>query len=142
MKTIGLMLFLLSSLAYATDHLVLSENISENIQYELQDVPAGKYSIALMATYRYKVAAEGPTRSTPVFISTLRTYELPKDLLDCRSNPESLVCAAALEFKHWYKTNKPAPNGELNLKFIMFDYCDSYLCPFYKEAQISVKINE
>lgn len=142
MKITGLLLLLLSSLAHATDHITLSENISENIQYELQNVPAGKYSIALMATYRYKTTPEGPTRSTPVFLSTLRTYELPNDLLDCRTKPDSLVCAAAIEFKRWYKTNKPAPNGDLNLKFIMFDYCDGYLCPFYKEAQISVKIND
>lgn len=140
MKMFTLIILLFSTLAYATDQTTLSRNISQKIQDELKDVPAGKYNLSLIATYFYKLGPDGPNTGLPVFLSALQTYELPKDLQDCNTNPSSLVCAAAAEFIQWHQQVRPAREGTLNLKFVMFEYCQDYFCPFYKDTQISVPV--
>lgn len=141
MKMLTLFLLLFSSLAYAGEETALSKKISQSAIEELKEVPAGKYKISLMATYRYQLGPNGPNTGRPVFLSALKTYELPKDLQDCDSNANSLVCAAAAEFVNWYQNSQPARQGSLDIKFIMFENCDGYFCPFYKDTQISVEIN-
>lgn len=141
MKMICLLLLVLSTGVFAADQFVLSELISKNIQEELKEDPTGNYNISLMATYSYPLAPNGQSSTVPVFLSALAKYEIPKDLQDCASNSNSLVCAAAGEFVHWYQSNGVYPQGSLNLRFLMFQYCESYFCPFYKEVQISVPIN-
>jgi len=94
MKMITLFFLLLSSLAYAETQTDLSKRISQSAREELKEIPAGKYKISLMATYRYQLGPNGPSSSSPVFLSTLKTYELPKDLYDCDSNPNSLICSS------------------------------------------------
>ena len=138
---ITLFFLLVSSVAYAETQTDLSKRISHSAGEELKEVPAGKYKISLMATYRYQLGPNGPSSGSPVFLSAIKTYELPKDLQDCDSNANSLVCAAAGEFIHWYQNSQPARQGSLDIKFIMFENCDSYFCPFYKDAQISTEIN-
>lgn len=141
MKIITLLAFLLSSQVFAGLENDLSSKLGDSLNTAFSEVPAGKYQISLQASYQYPLTPNGTLVTLPVFLSTLKPYEIPEAFQPCQTSPDSLNCQATESFIEWYEDQAPVSNGYLTVTAFMFEACEDYLCSFVKQATVSVKVN-
>lgn len=136
-----LLAFLLSSQVFAGLENELSSKLGASLNTAFSEVPSGKYQISLQASYQYPLVQNGPMVTLPVFLSALKTYEIPQAFQPCQTSPDSLNCQATESFVEWYEIQAPVSNGYLIVRAIMFEACESYPCSFVKQATVSVKVS-
>lgn len=138
MKIISLLLLLLTTQVFAGLENELSAKLEARLNAAFIDVPAGKYQIALEASYQYELTPNGTVVTLPVFLSTLKTYPVPEAFDSCQMDKTSLNCQATKDFIEWYERQAPPSSGYLIITAYLFEACQGHLCNFVKQATVTI----